>query len=98
MIRDRLVIGIQDKNTKARLLREKDLSLDKALDMFKSSKITIKQLKLIQKDEKQNNEELNLVQDKGIPALGNKKKIKTCQAIFDQNWARGLSLVSRSRG
>ena len=36
MIRNRLVIGIQDKSTKARLLREKDLSLDKALDMCKS--------------------------------------------------------------
>ena len=35
MIRDKLVISIQDKNTKARLLREKDLSLDKALDMCK---------------------------------------------------------------
>ena len=64
MIRDRLVIGIQDKGTKARLLREKDLCLDKALDMCKSSEIMNKQLKSIQKDEKQNNEELNLVQDK----------------------------------
>ena len=35
MIRDRLVIGIQDKSTKARLLREKDLSLDKGLNMCK---------------------------------------------------------------
>ena len=42
MIRDRLVIGIQDKSTKARLLREKDLSLDKALDMCKSSEIDSK--------------------------------------------------------
>ena len=33
MIHDRLVIGIQDKSTKARLFREKDLSLDKALDV-----------------------------------------------------------------
>lgn len=64
MIRDKLVIGIQDKSTKARLLREKDLSLDKALDMCKSSEVTNKQLKSIQKDEKQNSEELNLVQDK----------------------------------
>jgi len=64
LIRDKLVIGIQDKSTKARLLREKDLSLDKALDMCKSSEVTNKQLKSIQKDEKQNNEELNLVQDK----------------------------------
>jgi len=33
MMRNKLVIGIQDKSAKARLLREKDLSLDKALDM-----------------------------------------------------------------
>ena len=33
MMSDKLVIGIQDKSTKARLLKEKDLSLDKALDM-----------------------------------------------------------------
>ena len=52
MIRDRLVIGIQDKSTKARLLREKDLFLDKALDMCKSSEITNKQLKSIQSDDK----------------------------------------------
>ena len=64
MIRDRLVIGIQDKSTKARSLREKDLSLYIALDICKSSEITHKQLKSIQKDEKQNSEELNLVQDK----------------------------------
>ena len=36
MIRDRLVIRIQDNNTKARLLREKDLTLD----ICKSSEIT----------------------------------------------------------
>jgi len=64
MIHDSLVIGIQDKGTKVRLLREKDLSLDRALDMCKLSEVTNKQLKLIQKDEKQNNEELNLVQGK----------------------------------
>ena len=73
MIHNRLVIGIQDKSTRARLLREKDLSLDKALDMCKSSEITNKQLKVIQKDEKQNNGELNLVQDKRRQAPGNKK-------------------------
>ena len=73
MIHDGLVIGIQGKSAKARLLREKDLSLDKALDMSKSSEITSKQLKSIQNDEKQNNEELNLVQDKWRRAKGNKK-------------------------
>ena len=47
MIRDRLVIGIQDKNAKARLLRERALSLDKAVDMCKSSQVTHQQLKSI---------------------------------------------------
>ena len=41
------------------MLREKDLSLDKALDMCKSSEVTNKQLKSIQRDE-----ELHLVHDK----------------------------------
>ena len=64
MIRDRLVIGIQDTGTKARLLRKKDLSLDKALDMSKSSEITNKQIKSLQHESKQSNEEVHLVQDK----------------------------------
>lgn len=41
MIRDRLVIGILGKGTQARSIREKDLSLDKTFDMWKSSEITI---------------------------------------------------------
>jgi len=64
MICNRLVIGIKGKSTKARLLREKDLCLDKAHGMCKSSEVTNKQLESIQKDEKQDNEELNVVQDK----------------------------------
>ncbi|XP_068717216.1 uncharacterized protein [Montipora capricornis] len=64
MIRDRLVIGIHDTGTKARLLREKDLSLDKALDMCKSSEIANKQIKSPQHESKQSKEELHLVQDK----------------------------------
>ena len=53
MIHDRLVIGIQDTGTKVRLLQEKDLSLDKALDVSKSSEITNKQIKLLQHESKQ---------------------------------------------
>ena len=56
MIRDRLVIGIQDNDTKARLLREKDLSLNKAFDVCKSMEITNKQLKSLQHKSKQSNE------------------------------------------
>ena len=64
MIRDRLLIGIQDTGTNARLLWEEDLSLDKALDMFKSSEIKNKQIRSLQHESKQSNEELHLVQDK----------------------------------
>ena len=64
MIRDRLVIGIHDTGTKARLLQKKALSLDKALDMCKSSEITNKQIKSLHHESKQSNEELHLVQDK----------------------------------
>ena len=72
MIRDRLVIGILDKSTKARLLLERALSLNKALDMCKSSKITNQQLKSIQNDEKKDDDELNFVRDKCRSAQGKK--------------------------
>ena len=64
IVRDRLVICIQDKNTKARLLRERALSLDKALDMCKSSEGVNQQLKLRQNNETKDNYELNFVRDK----------------------------------
>ena len=72
IVRDRLVICIQDKNTKARLLRERALSLDKALDMYKSSEGMNQQLKLIQNNERKDNYELNFVRDKR--RLGQGKK------------------------
>ena len=48
MIRDRLVIGVNDKRTKGRLLREEALTLKKALEMCRSSEITSKQLKTME--------------------------------------------------
>ena len=44
LIRDRIVIGIADSALRARLLREKDLTLDKAILMCRSSEITSLQL------------------------------------------------------
>ena len=72
IVRDRLVICIQDKNTKARLFQERALSLDRALDMCKSSEITTQQLKSIQNNEWKDNYELNFVRDKR--RLGQGKK------------------------
>ena len=67
IIRDWLLIGIQDKGTKARLLRGKDLVLNKGLDMCKSSEITNEQLKSLQPSKKVNSEELNVVHVKRKP-------------------------------
>ena len=57
MIRDRTIDWLLVYKIRAqrldKLLREKDSSLDKALNMCKSSEITNKQLKSIQNDEKQ---------------------------------------------
>ena len=49
MIRDRLVIGINDKRTKGRMRREDALSLNKAVEMYRSSEITSKQLEATEK-------------------------------------------------
>ena len=45
MIRDRIVIGLQDKNTKLRLLKEEDLDLNKTVNICRASEIASRQLK-----------------------------------------------------
>ena len=85
MICDRLVVIVL-VSTKARLLREKDLSLDKALDMCKSSEITNKQIKSLQHESKQSNEELHLVQDKS------KTKTKKTRPSNSNKTIKGLQV------
>ena len=51
LILDRIVIGLQDKQTKLRLLTEKNLDLDKALNICRSSKIASIQLKSMKPDQ-----------------------------------------------
>ena len=90
MLGDGLVIGIQDKNTKAKLLRERALSLDKALDTFKSSEVTNQQLKSIQNDEKKDNDKLNFVRDNRRSAQGkkppNQKKPPSQKQPANKSW------------
>lgn len=57
MIRDRIVIGLQDKATKLRLLKEEELNLDKTLKICRASEIASKQLKSMKSD--QNGEQIN---------------------------------------
>ncbi len=47
MIRDRVVIGVKDSGLRARLLREKNLTLEKCLDTCRAAEMTSQQLKAI---------------------------------------------------
>ena len=62
LIRDKLVIGIIDKGTKGKLLQEKSLTLDKAIDIARSNEITNKQLETMKSDTAApSKEEVNLI-------------------------------------
>lgn len=62
LIRDKLVIGLNDRGTKGKLLREKSLTLDKAIDIARSKEITSKQLESMKSDTTAPpKEEVNLV-------------------------------------
>lgn len=50
MIQDRLVSGTKDKTARCRMLREIDLTLDKAITMCITSEKTSSQLQKLQKD------------------------------------------------
>ena len=63
MIRDRLVIGINDHSTKLRLLKEENLDLNKALVMCRSNEIASQQLKSMKLEEKKT-EEVSVVKDR----------------------------------
>ena len=52
LIRDRLVLGLREESTKLRLLKEETLSLDKAINMCRSSEIATQQMKIIQQESK----------------------------------------------
>ena len=53
----RLVVGIRDRDLKGRLLRQKGLLLQKALEMSKSNEGTKQQLKSLENEEKRNSME-----------------------------------------
>ena len=67
VIRDRLVIGVRDKDLKGRLLRQKGLSLTKAIEMSRqSSEITKQQLKSLETEERKSIvEEINHFKQRG---------------------------------
>ena len=61
MIRDRIVIGVRDKDSKLRLLKEDELDLNKALSICRSNEAASKQLKFMKQEEIQTDEQVNTV-------------------------------------
>ena len=61
MIRDRIVIGVRDKASKLRLLKEDELDLNKALSICRSNEAASKQLKFMKLEEIQTDEQVNTV-------------------------------------
>lgn len=50
MNQNRIVIGIQDKGTKVRLLKEENMDMDKTLSICKSNEAATKQLDFMKQD------------------------------------------------
>ena len=65
IIRDRIVLGIQDHSTRKRLLQERSLTLAKCIDLCKSSEATNLQMKTISGAQ---NEDIYIVKDKNPPS------------------------------
>ena len=79
-IRDRLVIGLKNQGDKVRLLREKNLDLQKAVQMCTSSEVTALQMKKIQGVEESLTKEVKKFGEKRRPLrrhLRKKKKMKS---------------------
>ena len=64
IIRDRIVLGIRDKQTRKRLLQERKLTLKKCIDLCKSSEATNAQLKTISGAQSGQTEDVHSVKDK----------------------------------
>ena len=87
LIRDRLVIGLQDHSTKLRLLKEETLDLNKALNICRSSEAASQQLKAMKIDEKKATEEVRVVRERNSrdPKKRDPKK-RQDQAPMRKEW------------
>ena len=77
MIRDRIVIGVRDKATKLRLLKEEELDLNKALSVCRSNEAASKQLNFMKQEEIQTDEQVNAVDSQTKRPDKRNKKRKT---------------------
>jgi len=81
MIRDRLILGTTDSDTRARTLRERELDLNKVIRMLKTSETASRQLRLMS-DLSAEGENVNFVRKKSYDykeALNQKKNTDNCR-------------------
>ena len=91
LIRDRVVLGIEDKKLQERFLRETELSLQKALDIGHAAEITkihVKMLQsqsgpslnIVQKSSERQNAAVNIDKTKVCDRCGNSHQVRSCPA------------------
>ena len=73
-IQDRLVIGLKNQGDKVRLLREKSLTLQKAIEMCTSSETASHQMKAIEATGDKQTEDLKKLRDKKTGDTNRRKK------------------------
>ncbi|XP_063955561.1 uncharacterized protein K02A2.6-like [Lytechinus pictus] len=80
LIKDRIVVGIRDDGTRARLLREKDLSLEKAIDICKATEITSQHIAELKPKQNIHAMQATSMTRKTCPKCGNKHPPRKCPA------------------
>ena len=86
MLRDRLVLGTRDKAARARLFREKECNLKKAVKSLRISEVTQEQLRLIGGPEE---ETVNVVTHKKLDTAAEQPKSKRA-TVYVKNFVVGL--------
>ena len=87
LIRDRIVVGINDNSARKKLLQAGKLTLSQCIDICRSSETSARQLKTM------NQEDVHLVKEEKVNLAG-KKKAGVCQRMPNQ---RKLLILLRLR-
>ena len=87
LIRDRIVVGINDNSARKKLLQAGKLTLSQCIDICRSSETSARQLKTM------NQEDVRLVKEEKVNLAG-KKKAGVCQRMPNQ---RKLLILLRLR-
>ena len=85
LIRDRIVLGIRDGNTRKRLLRQSKLTLQKCIDIVKSDKVSSTQMKSM--DQGGKGEDVHKIKASG-QRNGKSSKSKTKQRQHEQTYKK----------